>query len=153
MNLSHISQVNNFVDLLILLLKPLHNNHQAFITYKLLYPPDLGDGHRPQDHIGIWPYMEYLLVEVFGKSTQVDEKFRILLQLKLVKLETTTSARSSTPRMRHWIFNSLRNFTIRLQFFITPMKTALRDLCSLSLTLVLKDLIALQSQKLWLKTV
>lgn len=86
MNLSHISQVNNFVDLLILLLKPLHNNHQAFITYKLLYPPDLGDGHRPQDHIGIWPYMEYLLVEVFGKSTQVDEKFRILLQLKLVKL-------------------------------------------------------------------
>lgn len=85
-NLLHISQVNNFVDLMVLLFEPLHNSRQAFVRYKLLYPPDLGAGYRPLGQIGVWPYLEYLFVEVFGKSSYVDDKFKILLQLRLLGL-------------------------------------------------------------------
>lgn len=85
-NLTHVSQVSNFVDLMVLLLAPLHDSHRAFSTYKLLYPPDLGAGYRPLDRIGVWPYMAYLLTEVFGKSVQLEESYKTPLQMRMLTL-------------------------------------------------------------------
>ncbi|KAG2733584.1 hypothetical protein G9P44_003109 [Scheffersomyces stipitis] len=71
-SLSHLSQVSNFTRLLACLLKPLSNENQAFTPYSLLYPVDLGYGYRSNNLIGIWPYIEYLLLEVLAKTDDLD---------------------------------------------------------------------------------
>ncbi|KAK6457431.1 nucleoporin Nup186/Nup192/Nup205 [Scheffersomyces xylosifermentans] len=70
--LSHLSQVSNFVRLLARLLRPLNNEKQAFTSYSLLYPVDLGYGYRSSNSVGIWPYIEYLLLEIFSKTNNLD---------------------------------------------------------------------------------
>lgn len=80
LNLSSISQVSNFITLVSSLLKPIKN--PAFTKYHLLYPADLGSGYRNQ--IGIWPYIEYILIEVFGKSESIpntEDQFNVQLQI------------------------------------------------------------------------
>lgn len=73
-NVNHLSQVGNFVSLLKTLLTPLNNKNLAFKNYKLLYPPELGVGYRINNQIGVWPYIEYLLLEVFAKSINLKEE-------------------------------------------------------------------------------
>lgn len=73
-NLNHLSQVGNFVSLLKTLLTPLNDKNLAFKNYKLLYPPEFGVGYRLNNQIGIWPYIEYLLLEVFAKSIDLKEE-------------------------------------------------------------------------------
>lgn len=86
--LTRLSLVGSFVKLLNRLLQPLEAEAQkAFTTYKLLYPADLGSGYRYNNQIGIWPYVEYALLEVFSKSDSlVDKRDKYNLQLSLISL-------------------------------------------------------------------
>lgn len=86
--LTRLSLVGNFTKLVSHLLRPLETESQkAFTAYKLLYPADLGAGYRYNNQIGIWPYVEYLLLEVFSKSDDLPNKNdQYNLQLSLVSL-------------------------------------------------------------------
>lgn len=87
-NLSQLSNVGNFVNLLHNLLAPLKNDHIAFKTYQLLYPADLGYGYRINNQIGVWPYIEYLLLELFAKSTDLrdDLESKYYLQSTILRI-------------------------------------------------------------------
>ncbi|CAK9436488.1 uncharacterized protein LODBEIA_P10460 [Lodderomyces beijingensis] len=69
-NLTHYSQVVNFVDLVRKLSIPFGDG-SAFAKYTLAYPCDLGYGYRPNNQIGIWPYFEFLMLEVFAQSHEL----------------------------------------------------------------------------------
>lgn len=86
--LTRLSVVGNFTKLVSHLLKPLERESQkAFTSYRLLYPADLGAGYRYNNKIGIWPYVEYLLLEVFAKSDDLpNKKDQYNLKLSLVGL-------------------------------------------------------------------
>lgn len=87
LNLVHLSQVSNFIRLISQLLKPLSTSNQAFTSYKLLFPADLGYGYRINNQIGIWPYIEYILVEVFSKSdSMTNEADKANLQLLILDI-------------------------------------------------------------------
>ncbi|KAI5970589.1 NUP192 [Candida margitis] len=84
-NLTHYSQVLNFADLVKKLLQPLNFDHTS--KYTLAYPCDLGYGHRPNNKIGIWPYIEFLLVDVLGESHNLtNEEYRDSLQTLILQL-------------------------------------------------------------------
>ncbi|KAI5954871.1 NUP192 [Candida theae] len=84
-NLTHYSQVLNFADLVKKLLQPL--NPERTSKYSLAFPCDLGYGYRPNNKIGIWPYIEFLLIDVFGQSDSLEnEQYRDSLQMLLLQL-------------------------------------------------------------------
>lgn len=87
-NINQLSQVGNFTNLLKKLLTPLHDENIAFKNYKLLYPPDLGANYRINNQIGIWPYIEYLLLEVFAKSSDLknDSESKFYLQSTILEI-------------------------------------------------------------------
>jgi nuclear pore complex protein Nup205 len=72
LNLTHFTEVSNFVILMNKLLTPLTNSSEAFAKYNLLYPADLGLGYRYNNHIGIWPYIEFLIGNVFANTTKLS---------------------------------------------------------------------------------
>lgn len=72
-NLEELSEVTNFSHLLEKLLTPLRNKSEAFAKYNLLYPADLGLGYRSNNALGIWPYMEYLITNVFANSNRITD--------------------------------------------------------------------------------
>ncbi|CAH2354613.1 nucleoporin Nup192p [[Candida] railenensis] len=80
--LTQLSQVSNFIILLKKLLSNTNQDVKAFKKYRLLYPADLGNGYR---NIGIWPYIEYLLLEVFAKSESLSEE-RLDIQLPILEI-------------------------------------------------------------------
>lgn len=83
-SLTQLSQVSNFVNLIANLLQPPNDEQKAFRRYKLLYPADLGKDYRD---IGIWPYIEYILVEVFAKSVLLsDANERREIQLPIINM-------------------------------------------------------------------
>ncbi|CAD1810414.1 hypothetical protein FOB58_001458 [Candida parapsilosis] len=84
-NLTHYSQVLNFADLVKKLLQPLSLEDTQ--KYTLAYPCDLGYGYRPNNKIGVWPYIEFLLVNVLGQSHSLtNEQYRDSLQMLLLQL-------------------------------------------------------------------
>ncbi|CCE80536.1 Piso0_003655 [Millerozyma farinosa CBS 7064] len=87
-NMTHFSVVANFCDLMKHLFSPLSNDsNTAFSSYKLLYPATLGREYRASHQIGIWPYFEYLLLEIFGNSNSIaSEKDKFLLQTCLAEI-------------------------------------------------------------------
>ncbi|KAG7662045.1 NUP192 [[Candida] subhashii] len=90
-NLTHLSQIANFTVLVKRLLTPFHNANQAFTKYSLLYPCDLGFGYRFNNQIGIWPYIEFLMLEVFAKSNDiVNARDREVLQLTIMQLASNS---------------------------------------------------------------
>ncbi|KAI5950857.1 NUP192 [Candida jiufengensis] len=79
-NLTHYSEVFNFIDVVKKLLRPMGDGN-AFDKYTLSYPCDLGFGYRPNNQLGIGPYIEFILVDVFSKSQYLtSEDNRISLQ-------------------------------------------------------------------------
>ncbi|KAI5963463.1 NUP192 [Candida pseudojiufengensis] len=79
-NLTHYSEVFNFIDLIKSLLEPLGSG-SAFDKYTLSFPCDLGFGYRPNNQLGIGAYIEFILVDVFSKSQYLtNEDDRIALQ-------------------------------------------------------------------------
>lgn len=62
--LTNLSEVINFTQLMQKLLTPVGESLAA----QLLYPANLGEGYRHNNQIGIWPYIEFLIVEVLGHS-------------------------------------------------------------------------------------
>ncbi|KAG5416862.1 NUP192 [Candida metapsilosis] len=84
-NLTHFSQVLNFVDLVKKLLQPLSSVSTQ--KYCLAFPCDLGYGYRPNNKIGVWPYIEFLLIDVLGQSDSLaNEQYRDSLQMLLLQL-------------------------------------------------------------------
>lgn len=70
--LTNVTEVFSFVRLIENLLKvavPLSLTQPV----SLLYPADLGTGYRKRNQIGIWPYIEFLLMEVFGNSPRLSD--------------------------------------------------------------------------------
>lgn len=66
--LTNLSEVTNFVQLMQTLLLGLEGKEDDVNAMQLLYPADLGAGYRHKNQIGIWPYIEFLLIEVFGHT-------------------------------------------------------------------------------------
>lgn len=82
--LTNLSEVFNFVQLIQKLLSALNEDEVAVKSIKLLYPANLGAGYRHKNQIGIWPYIEFLLIEVFGhtkdlKKTSSRHSFQTIL--------------------------------------------------------------------------
>lgn len=98
-NLTLLSEVTNFANLLRKLLRPLNSGNEAFNQYKLLYPADLGITYRLNDQVGVWPYIEYLLLEVFGKSNDLKDE-DIKYNLLSIILEIISSALNEVD----WVF-------------------------------------------------
>lgn len=71
----NITEIATFTRLLERLLKP------AVCQKPMLpYPTDLGKEYRLKSQVGIWPYIEFLITEVFEKSTELqyqDKKLAI----------------------------------------------------------------------------
>ncbi|KAK6460242.1 nucleoporin Nup186/Nup192/Nup205 [Scheffersomyces coipomensis] len=112
-NLVHLSQVNNFVELINRLLKPLSNENQAFSPYYLLYPADLGSGYRINNQIGIWPYIEYLLVGVFSKVGEISNfDDRLYLQLSIVETIQTSLKSVDWKFISDTVHQVIRNFPV-----------------------------------------
>ena len=86
------SLVQSFTRLILTLLTPLPSDSQkAFSPYKLLYPADLGSNYRYNGQVGVWPYIEFLLLEVFAKSKNLPEgRNQVDLQLLLVSIVETS---------------------------------------------------------------
>ncbi|CUM68612.1 uncharacterized protein PRCAT00006339001 [Priceomyces carsonii] len=98
-NLTHFSQVANFAKLLRNLLSSLDVKNKAFAKFNLLYPADLGESYRINNQIGVWPYIEYLLLEVFSysdKLNDLDDKFN----LQLIVVETIQNSLNDVD----WVF-------------------------------------------------
>lgn len=77
--LSSLSEVTNFVRLMEALLRPVYFLDLTS-PLTLLYPSDLGGNYRQNNKIGVWPYIEFLLVEVFGRTAELKSataKFNI----------------------------------------------------------------------------
>lgn len=62
----NVLEIANFVRLLERLLKPTVSD-----SIELPYPTDLGKEHRLKSQVGVWPYMEFLITEVFEKSSDL----------------------------------------------------------------------------------
>lgn len=90
-NLTQLSQVRNFTHLVQKLLQPTNDPTKAFHAYCLAYPADLGAQSRPNGVVGVWPYIEYLLKEVFAKSTSLSDT-SVARDIQLMVLETVRSA-------------------------------------------------------------
>lgn len=115
LNLTDLSQVTNFVNLLASLLgenkEKEHNGYQkeqndkgdgnrnqiektddngqksvkSQYVHTLAYPADLGQLYRAQ--VGVWPYVEYLMVTIFGKTHAMpSEADRHGLQLQILTI-------------------------------------------------------------------
>lgn len=63
-NLTHLSQIGNFTSLITKLLTPLESSKDPFTKFSLLFPCDLGLGYRLNNYIGVWPYIEFLMIDV-----------------------------------------------------------------------------------------
>lgn len=98
-NLTLLSEVTNFANLLRNLLRPLKNDNEAFDQYGLLYPADLGFTYRLNNQVGVWPYIEYLLLEVFSKSNDLKDE-DVKHNLKSTILEIISSALNEID----WVF-------------------------------------------------
>ncbi|CAX39566.1 nuclear pore protein, putative [Candida dubliniensis CD36] len=86
-NLTHLSQIGNFAVLVKKLLTPFEDSNEAFTKYSLLYPCDLGLGYRFNNQLGIWPYIEFLMQNVFANSSTIASKRdRFNLQVNLLEL-------------------------------------------------------------------
>lgn len=72
--LTNLSEVTNFVRLLLRLLSPSSRTDDQHKNINLLYPANLGAGYRHKNQIGVWPYIEYLLIEVFGHTKKLKDK-------------------------------------------------------------------------------
>lgn len=88
LNLSQLSLVTNFTKLMKNLFLPLQvESNYAFSSYKLLFPANLGEAYRPRGKIGIWPYIEFLLVEVFANLDKLSlEEERFNLKLLIIEI-------------------------------------------------------------------
>lgn len=64
----NVSEIAIFVRLLERLFKPICSD-----SVILPYPSDLGKDHRLKNDVGIWPYIEFLITEVFEKSSDLPE--------------------------------------------------------------------------------
>lgn len=86
-NLTHLSQIGNFTSLITKLLTPLESSKDPFTKFSLLFPCDLGLGYRLNNYIGVWPYIEFLMIDVFANSQDIGSSRdrsnlqRILLEL------------------------------------------------------------------------
>jgi nuclear pore complex protein Nup205 len=81
---THFSQIVNFSQLLGKLLEPTAQEVKAFKRYRLLYPADLGSEYRL---IGVWPYIEFILTEVFAKSANIaDSVERLSIQVPILQM-------------------------------------------------------------------
>lgn len=101
MSLTNVSEVVNFVKLMKNLLSPLENSANFMSPVTLLYPSNLGDGYRHKNAIGVWPYIEYLIVEVFAKSSKLKDKSR-----KLILQQSILTIIESSLREIDWNFVS-----------------------------------------------
>ncbi|KAI3404461.2 NUP192 [Candida oxycetoniae] len=109
-NLTHYSQVLNFTDIVKKLLQPL-GTANAFDKYTLAYPCDLGYGYRPNNQIGIWPYIEFLLREVFGQSHSLDNSNdRINLQTLVLSLCSDALREVDWRFLSHIAMKVIRDF-------------------------------------------
>lgn len=84
MALTDLSSVSNFARLVERLLRPLSLRENEFLPITLLYPCDLGSSYRHNNQIGIWPYIEYLLVEILGQTVLLkndNAKTNIMLSI------------------------------------------------------------------------
>lgn len=87
MNLTHTSEIVNFVNLMEHLLKFSGSKKSFFDLPKLCYPSDLGVKNRKNGYVGVWPYLEFLLQEVFAKSNRVtDVGSRVALQHSILRI-------------------------------------------------------------------
>lgn len=87
MNLTHTSEIVNFVSLMERLLKFSGSRKSFFDLPKLCYPSDLGLKNRKNGYVGVWPYLEFLLREVFAKSNRVtDLGSRVALQHSILRI-------------------------------------------------------------------
>lgn len=131
--MTQLTEVNNFMSLISKLLRPTNNGDVAFRKYHLLYPVDLGYGYRKGNNIGIWPYMEFVMTEVFAKSVQIFEfQERLALQVIILDviqnsledvdwnfLEETESFLQTTDGLDDNIFDSLiPNVPLNHQLFV-----------------------------------
>lgn len=84
--LTNLSEVINFVRLMKRLLAPSSNDENTK-SFSLPYPANLGLGYRHKNQIGVWPYIEYLLIEVLGKTASLkDNTSKRLLQVMLLEI-------------------------------------------------------------------
>lgn len=87
MSLTRTSEVSNFVQLIAQLLEPSNTEQYGFNELHLLNPSNLGNGYRFKNQIGVWPYIEYLINEVFTHTPDLeDEDFKIYLQQTILKI-------------------------------------------------------------------
>lgn len=101
MSLTNVSEVINFVKLMKNLLTPLKKDTGSMSPVTLVYPSNLGDGYRYKNLVGVWPYIEYLIVEVFAKASKLKDKSeRLILQ------ETILSTIESSLKEVDWPFVS-----------------------------------------------
>ncbi|OBA23606.1 hypothetical protein METBIDRAFT_30044 [Metschnikowia bicuspidata var. bicuspidata NRRL YB-4993] len=85
-NLTKISEVLNFVKLMENLLEK-EEKIDEYPTFRIPFPADLGHKNRQKSSIGIWPYIEYLISEVFGRSSGLDsKKMKFDLQNLILKI-------------------------------------------------------------------
>lgn len=85
------SEVSNFVQLIAQLLEPCSTTQYGFKTLELLYPSNIGSGYRFKNQIGVWPYIEYILNEVFTHTPDLeDESLRVHLQQIILKIIRTS---------------------------------------------------------------
>lgn len=83
MNLLNLSNITNFVQLTNQLLTPMPSSPRV----KLLYPLDLGYTYRANNHVGIWPYIEFIILDVLSNSNKIThEAIRVNLQHNLLDL-------------------------------------------------------------------
>lgn len=101
MSLTNISEVVNFVKLMKNLLTPLKKDLGSIAPVALLYPSNLGEGYRYKNLVGVWPYIEYLIVEVFAKSSKLKDKSQ-----SLILQQTILSTIESSLKEVDWSFIS-----------------------------------------------
>ncbi|EGV60599.1 hypothetical protein CANTEDRAFT_111367 [Yamadazyma tenuis ATCC 10573] len=84
-NLVDLPNILNFIELITNLLNSPENPSR--INSKLLYPANLGNGYRFNNQTGIWPYIEFITLEVLGSSTKIKHSLtRVNLQNNLISL-------------------------------------------------------------------
>lgn len=87
-NLIDLTNILNFTDLVkSLLVTKKSIDFTTKAQYELLYPKDLGFNYRLNNEIGIWPYLEFLVVEIFQNSNKIiDNDIKCNLQLTLIEI-------------------------------------------------------------------
>ncbi|EDK41865.1 hypothetical protein LELG_00043 [Lodderomyces elongisporus NRRL YB-4239] len=109
-NLTHYSEILNFTDLVKRLLGQL-GGESAFDKYTLAYPCDLGFGYRPNNQIGVWPYMQFILLEVFAKSNDLTNlNDRIALQSILLSTCIDSLSEVDWRFLSHTALKVIRDF-------------------------------------------